>query len=456
MKSLQLAQVSTPQTDSSINRIAIQGYKSIADRCSIDLGYLTVLAGANSSGKSSLLQPLLILKQTLESQFDPGSLLINGGSVKMTSVSQIQPRIPDSRKTSDLIIELGLSSGRFVRLKFSMAQMKRGVKIIESDYLITLEDKEICLKKGLSRQDLLNLIRQQLKNHPLAALLNIYEESADNPLIEKSCFLDLALSGNGFSVPFSLFDQYAKEIRRIIHVPGIRGNPERMYQKTAIGPEFTGIFDKYVASIILAWKTEKKAEFKRLSQDLAELGLTWKIDAKQVDDSQLELLVGRCPAHNPSSNQNPKAGDTVNIADVGFGVSQVLPVLVALLVAEPGQLVYIEQPEIHLHPKAQVTLANLLVRAAKRHVRVVLETHSSILLLAIQALVAEGQLLPIDTRLHWVTRNAEGATEVNSTQLDEIGAFGDWPEDFADTWLTLEDRYLSAVETKLSQEETIK
>ena len=82
----------------------------------------------------------------------------------------------------------------------------------------------------------------------------------------------------------------------------------------------------------------------------------------------------------------------VSIADVGFGVSQVLPVLVALIVAQPGQLVYLDEPELHLHPRAQVALAQVLVDAAKRGVRVVAETHSSLLLLAVQTLVAEGSL----------------------------------------------------------------
>lgn len=444
MNSSQTAQVSKPQPGFGISRIAIQGYKSIDNQCSIDLGYLTVLAGSNSAGKSSLLQPLLILKQTLESQFNPGSLLINGGSVKLTSVNQIHP-LSDANKSSNLMIEIGLSSGRSARLKFSKIPKKPGLQVVSSDYLTKSEEQEISLNKSLSRDDLLNLIRQQLKQHPLASLLNLYEKSADHPLIEESCFLDLALSGDGFSVPFSLFNQHAKEIRRIIHVPGIRGNPERAYEKTAIGPEFAGVFDKYVASVILSWKTEDKEKLRQLSEDLNKLGLTWKIDAKQVDDSQLELRVGR----GLSRNKKHKSSDTVNIADVGFGVSQVLPVLVALLVAEPGQLVYIEQPEIHLHPKAQVALANVLIRAARRKVRVVIETHSSVLLLAIQSLVAEGELPPSDTYLHWVSRDTEGITEVSSQQLDEAGAFGDWPEDFADTMLDLNSRYLDAVENKI-------
>ena len=139
----------------------------------------------------------------------------------------------------------------------------------------------------------------------------------------------------------------------------------------------------------------------------------------------------------------------VSLADVGFGVSQTLPVLVALLVAEPGQLVYLEQPEIHLHPRAQASLAEILADAANRGVRVVVETHSELLLLAIQSLVAEGKILPELVKLNWFIRGEDGITKVSSADLDEAGAFGDWPEDFGDVSLKLENRYLNAAEAHL-------
>ena len=128
----------------------------------------------------------------------------------------------------------------------------------------------------------------------------------------------------------------------------------------------------------------------------------------------------------------------VSIADVGLGVSHTLPVLVALQVADEGRLVYIEQPEIHLHPRAQVKLADILANAAKRGVRVVAETHSTLLLTAIQTLVAKGELKPELVKLHWFQRDPKtGVTEVTSTDLDENGAFvqSDWPEDFDDVIL---------------------
>lgn len=172
------------------------------------------------------------------------------------------------------------------------------------------------------------------------------------------------------------------------------------------------------------------------------LGLTWKVHTKPVDNTRVELRVGRLPARE-------RARDLVNIADVGFGVSQSLPVLVALLAAKAGQLVYIEQPEIHLHPRAQTAMAQVLADAANRGIRVVVETHSELLLLGVQTLVAEGKLSPEIVKLHWFERQDDGTTKINSADLDEAGAFGDWPEDFADTELKMQSRYLDAVESRL-------
>ncbi|HTW66410.1 MAG TPA: AAA family ATPase, partial [Bryobacteraceae bacterium] len=139
------------------------------------------------------------------------------------------------------------------------------------------------------------------------------------------------------------------------------------------------------------------------------------------------------------------------IADVGTGVSQVLPVLVALRAAEPGRLVYLEEPEIHLHPRAQTKLADALAKAAKRGVRVVAETHSALLLRAIQTLVAKGELDPDLVVFHWFTRDRDGVTRVTPAELDANGAFGDWPEDFGDVALRSEQEYLDAVEGRLAR-----
>src|ERR1700719_1565484 len=71
-----------------ISRVTVGGFKSLAREQSIDIRPLTVLAGANSSGKSSIMQPLLLLQQTLEASYDPGALLLDGANLRFTSVDQ--------------------------------------------------------------------------------------------------------------------------------------------------------------------------------------------------------------------------------------------------------------------------------------------------------------------------------------------------------------------------------
>ena len=150
----------------------------------------------------------------------------------------------------------------------------------------------------------------------------------------------------------------------------------------------------------------------------------------------------------PHSSKNGSE-DMVSIADVGLGISQTLPVIVALHAAEPDQLIYLEQPEIHLHPRAQSAMAEVLADAAIQGKRLVVETHSSLLLLGIQTLVAEGKLPPELVKLHWFTMQEDGSTKITSADLDETGAFGDWPEDFATVTLESEDRYLDAAQKRL-------
>lgn len=233
-------------------------------------------------------------------------------------------------------------------------------------------------------------------------------------------------------------------IPQVIHVPGLRGNPRRNYPVTAVGSSFPGTFETYAASVIAHWQASSdKAPIRTVRSALRRLGLTRNLLAKRVDETRVELHVGRLP---PAAQVGPGAYDLVNIADVGLGVSQTLPVLVALAAARPGQLVYLEQPEIHLHPRAQTALAQVIAEAANRGVRMVVETHSELLILGVQTLVGEGRLRAEDVKLHWFERGADGVTHISSADLDERGTFGNWPEDFSEVALNAQSRFLDAAE----------
>ena len=250
-------------------------------------------------------------------------------------------------------------------------------------------------------------------------------------------------------MPFGAFgvshsQSFLPFIQGVIHLPGLRGNPRRAYVKTAGGPDFPGTFEPYVASVIAQWQaTGCSQQLHDLSKALENMGLTWKVKADLVEDTQVELKVGRLP-----HSRRGGAHDLVNIADVGFGVSQSLPVIVALIAAKPGQLVYLEQPEIHLHPLAQRKLAVVLRDAVARGVVAVIETHSILLLREIQTLIAKGELSKDDVAMHWLQRGDGGETTVTSAKIDENGSFGSWPVDFDEIDMASEDAYLDAVEAR--------
>ncbi|MBP8972477.1 MAG: AAA family ATPase [Anaerolineae bacterium] len=420
-----------------ITRLTVSGYKSIREPSEIEVRPLTILAGANSSGKSSMVQPLLMMKQTLEATHDPGSLLLDGPNVRFTKAEQFLCR--QSRTSyQDLIIGVEIDERFLLKNTFHFRET-REIELIRAVYGHTeirpeMDEDEIVAQ----------LPPELLETKPRM------QEALSQPLewyvSRNRCLLEFGLripdGGQVFSLGPSF--QHEHHIGRVIHVPGLRGNPERTYRVTPItGPRFHGTFESYVASVVSQWKASDRSRLTTLGATLRMLGLTWKVSSEPIDDTQVELRVGRLRQAAVGG-----ARDLVSIADVGFGVSQVLPVLVALLVARRGQLVYLEQPELHLHPKAQHGLANILAEAAQRGVRVIVETHSSILLLGIQTLIAQGKLDCNLVKLHWFTQNENGCTTITSRDVDSTGAYGDWPEDFADAELEAQGAYLDAVEMK--------
>ena len=496
--------------EQGITRISVSGYKSLAEECSIEIAPLTILSGANSSGKSSIMQPLLLMKQTLESTYDAGSLKLNGANVRLTSTDQIFTKAIN--KSSSLInsftICLELDKKTIIKNTFKKENKVKGIKIFSSMYKylgftidldlemnhenilescydslvkyfshLVLEDKDDIndfanrFRLSLKAKYSLNNLIKSKGNKIIESIYELNKNTEDTYRFwvkNHRCFLYIDANflcddipsalpseiGSSEEIVFtSLFRLFGSEglcniaefrIRQLIHVAGLRGNPERTYPVSSIGQFFTGTFENYVASIIHHWKITRDKRLKQLGEALQILGLTWKVDARQIDDTQVEVRVGRL-----KNQGNSKSTDMVSIADVGFGLSQILPVIVALLVAEPEQLVYLEQPEIHLHPRAQANLAQLLVDAANRGVRVVVETHSELLIRRVQSLVAEDKITAEKVKLHWFKQDDNGFTNITTASLDETGAFGDWPEDFSEISLQEESRYLDAAESKL-------
>lgn len=439
----------------TINRLIIQGYKSLANEISLELRPLTILAGANSGGKSSVMQPMLLLKQTLASPSDPGALEISGPNVRFNRYDQMFFQCPGKGKSATKM-KFGFSTdstgaGSNLTLHYRLNGPNIELEKQEMNFPTrNMKDSVRVFRPGKLSENEIESLPEQVRR-----LAKDFNQRGERRFVFMNRlsrgFFDLVLAdendpSQAFNTMVLQFDRSIRQqLLNLIHVPGLRGNPERAYllRKTP-GPRFDGQFQDYVAGIVAGWG-KKDDRTARLGESLKQLGLTWKIETREVDATRVEMMIGRL-----SEPRQGGARDLVNIADVGFGVSQVLPALVALDVAVPGQIVHLEQPEIHLHPRAQRSLAKILADAAKRDARLVVETHSSILIRGIQTLVAKGELDPALVKLHWFTRDdATGITHVDSADLDADGAFDtDWPEDFDDTYLDSEREYLDAVEAR--------
>ncbi|MEB3267176.1 MAG: DUF3696 domain-containing protein, partial [Leptolyngbya sp.] len=122
----------------------------------------------------------------------------------------------------------------------------------------------------------------------------------------------------------------------------------------------------------------------------------------------------------------------VLITDVGFGVSQVLPVLVLCYYAQPGSTVIFEQPEIHLHPSVQAGLADVFIEVAQqRNLQIIVESHSEHLLRRLQRRIAEGETISHEqTALYFCDMDDTGTSHLTPLALDEFGNINNWPPHF--------------------------
>ncbi|MDI2097563.1 AAA family ATPase [Ruicaihuangia caeni] len=436
--------------------LSVEGYKAIRNKSVLSVKPLTIISGANSSGKSSFIQPFLMMKQTLDSAFDPGALLLYGPNVKITEHSQILSR---GKSRNDVVNEFmaGMYQGEESREVRFVA--RAGALSIATD-TSSAHGVQTVLSDPLSKKDLARLRDEYrgLAERYVQAVRKIGQSEKSAARADDSwgfevyrnrCFLEPFMTVSDGEMTYRLNvsgdaddDRWVRFLRGIIHVPGLRGNPERAYARSAVGSTYPGTFETYVASIIYEWTESESPLVGVLSKQLEALGLTWKLSARKLNDASIELVVGRMP-----HAQQGGAQDLVSVADVGFGVSQTLPVLVALLAAKPGQLVYVEQPEIHLHPRAQLALADALIAAANRGVYVVAETHSSLLIRGIQTGIAKGKLPSDSVSLNWFSRDPSTGFQTSvEASIDDVGRFGEWPVDFDEVSQDADWQYLDAVQ----------
>lgn len=234
----------------------------------------------------------------------------------------------------------------------------------------------------------------------------------------------------GFLGDFEL--AYEELMDSLYYLGPLREYPKRDYHWGGSSPQDVGLRgERTVEALLAAKRDDEKRQLaprkhKRPFNEivghwLKELGLTAEFDLQEIGKRS---NLYRAAVKTPGSSVGTSLGD------VGFGVSQVLPALVLLYYVPEGSTVLMEQPELHLHPKVQSGLADVMLSvAAARDVQIVVESHSEHLMRRLQRRVAEGTASAEDVKLYFVSSD-KGKAVLSDLALNEFGEIENWPRHF--------------------------
>jgi predicted ATPase len=216
---------------------------------------------------------------------------------------------------------------------------------------------------------------------------------------------------------------FREAFRAFQYISAYRQKPDRTYLFAGQNPSTVGGRGERAIDLLLADYLRKRRGKAAILDDvknwMQRASLASLVDVAILSDRHFELKV-----------QHPITHETENIADVGSGLSQVLPILVAGYWARSGSTLVVEEPEIHLHPRAQAELGQFFFELYRNRVQIIAETHSEHLLLRLQRLVAEGRIPPEQIAVYYVWPKGR-VKRIEQLNLSGKGLFeGEWPEGF--------------------------
>jgi hypothetical protein len=200
-----------------------------------------------------------------------------------------------------------------------------------------------------------------------------------------------------FEFNFSWSDMIEEALE---YIGPFRDFPKRTYLFSGESPDSVGIRGEKAIDMLVRDYFRKGKEKRNIVDNVSN----WLNQCDISSDVEVVPLTDR---HYEIRLSNSGTGESENLADVGFGCSQILPILIAGFNLKKGQILIVEQPEIHLHPKAQAELGSFFWDLSKRNIQTFIETHSEHLLLRIQSHIASGDLDPEDVKVYYVFANKE-------------------------------------------------
>lgn len=454
-----------------LTHMRIQHFKAWKDTGIIRLAPLTVIFGANSAGKSSLGHLLLALKQTALSA-DRKRALQLGGENTLIDLGTFAECLHNHDLKNPLAFELGWSiAGQPLVVRDPVGEKKFCGNELHLAVSLTADGRQQPKVDQLSYQLISNNSRQlgvdyrRDTNNKLMMSSDEYtfvrNNERDWPLDEPDKFYRIsdqsrALFQNAeFLSDFALHTEAA--LNSVHFLGPLRDHAKRLYTWSGETPEGVGAKGELAVAAILAAseqnrkiKRDAKAEPMRfdkfIAQWLKDLGIIDSFSVKPVAKGrkEYEVLV-----------KTHAAAREVKISDVGFGVSQFLPALVQAFYCAPHSTIWMEQPEIHLHPQVQAELADVFISAIHAHengkerqVQLIVESHSEHFLNRLQRRVAEGSVNAEDVAVYFCRRSG-ATTELEPLRLNSFGEIENWPDNFfGDEMADIAGRTLAAMQRK--------
>lgn len=414
--------------------------RSHEDTLWLDIRPLTILLGPNNSGKSSVIAPLLMLNQTLASRDGKTPLITSGG---LTDLGAYDDLIIDGLGQRDLTLEIKYHTHKTPRrprkvgkfppgiLSLRFGQREGAVRLVEQRICDIYGSEFLTLKLGKTGYNLTGKLFLGMSNAERSA---IRRSRLVNFLFSPASILDKldgsqdqdARSGvQDFSPQFNLFLRVIgtvfSDVRSFFdslsYVGPLRDRARRYYEVSAESPISVGPRGANAAQLLFARQAGMGS---KLNSWIRRLDLGDQIKARKLTKGLFDV-------------EFKVSGIWRNMADMGFGASQTLPLVVQALLSPRGSLTVAEQPEIHLNPRLQSVLGDLFVEMACNDRRILVETHSEHLLLRVRNLVARGEIDSEMVAIYFVEKR-DSRSIVRRIPIDRSGhiTVDDWPAGFFD------------------------
>ncbi len=416
-----------------ITHIRMKNFKSWKDSGEVKLAPMTGFFGTNSSGKSSLLQMLLLFRQTVERK-DLNEVIYFGIESSLVNLGSFNEVIHGHDDAQFLVLELGYilqepftlevrgikSDGQeghvqvpFDVLSFntSIGKTTRGPYVeriryfLDSCDLTKVEWKEQTLSY-------INLLKQKVIIHDV--IHDCYgHTSSTNVLKQLSTSFERAFSNLYYLGPSRV------DTRR--HYPWSGGHPKHIKQWG------NQTIDALLSARVRNLKTSHEAEDVPIEQRISH----WLQKMDLAHSFSLDWIEAQGSNTYEVRIQKTQSSPPVTLVDMGYGLSQFLPVLVLCYYAPESSTLILEQPGIHLHPMVQSQLADLLIEVVnERNLQILVESHSEHLLTRLQRRIVEKKIAADQTAFYFC-RNDEGVSEIEKLDVDETsGDIKNWPENF--------------------------